>query len=114
MRPDAKSGSKPDPKQQKTTLKDLTMSLADDWKAQLEKMKLKPDQIYTIHNKIRTLTNTFDLPGPDMRDVLDFDVPREFSCARASICAQGRIPGGWADIGVFARRWFRHLFYGFP
>ncbi len=50
------------------------MSLADDLKIQFEKLKLKPDQIYKIHNNIRTLTNKFDAPGPEMRAVLDFDV----------------------------------------
>ena len=61
----------------KLKLGDEDLNLADEWKAQLEKMKLKPDQIYTIHNKIRTLTNRFDMPGPEMRDVLDFDVPHK-------------------------------------
>lgn len=53
------------------------LNLADEWKLQLEKMKIKPDQIYSIHNKIRTLTNNFDAPGPEMRDVFDFDVHHE-------------------------------------
>ncbi|HHL43866.1 MAG TPA: alpha/beta hydrolase [Hellea balneolensis] len=52
------------------------MSIADDLRAQIEKIKPKPEQIYSIHNKIRTLTNRFDVPGPEMRDVLDFDIPR--------------------------------------
>lgn len=51
------------------------MSLADDFRVQMDKLKLKPDHVYSIHNKIRTLTNKFDAPGPDMREVLDFDVP---------------------------------------
>ena len=51
------------------------MSLADDLKVQIDKLKPKPDQIYSIHNKIRALTNNFDVPGPGMREVLDFDVP---------------------------------------
>lgn len=53
------------------------MSLADDLLAQIEKLKPKPDQIYSVHNKIRNLTNKFDAPGPEMRDVLDFDVPHQ-------------------------------------
>ena len=53
------------------------MSLADDLRAQLEKLKPSHDKIYAIHNKIRTLTNNFDAPGPDMREVLDFDVPHK-------------------------------------
>ena len=68
------------------------MSLADDLKLQLEKLKLKPDQIYKIHNNIRTLTNRFDAPGPEMRDVLDFDVHHnKFPSARASVCTQRRV-----------------------
>lgn len=51
------------------------MSLADDLLAQIEKLKPNPDKIYSVHNKIRTLTNKFDAPGPEMRDVHDFDVP---------------------------------------
>ena len=80
----------PDPKQQKTTLKDMTMTLADDWKAQLDKMKLKPDQVYSIHNKIRNLTNKFDLPGPEMRDILDFDVAH----ANFPVPVRLYVPGG--------------------
>ncbi len=53
------------------------MNLAEEWKLQLDKIKLKPDQIYSIHNKIRTLTNKFDVPGPEMRDVFDFDIHHE-------------------------------------
>ncbi len=53
------------------------MSLADDLRSQFDKLKIKPDQIYTIHNNIRTLTNRFDAPGPDMREVQDFDVHHE-------------------------------------
>ncbi|PHR56275.1 MAG: lipase [Robiginitomaculum sp.] len=53
------------------------MSLADDLRQQFEKLIPKPDQIYSIHNKIRTLTNKFDAPGPDMREIRDFDVPHE-------------------------------------
>lgn len=71
------------------------MSLADDLKLQLEKLKPKPDQIYSIHNKIRTLTNKFDAPGPDMREVLDFDVPH----AEHSVPVRLYIPKG-ASRGV--------------
>ncbi len=61
----------------KLKLGEEPLNLAEEWKVQLAKMKMKPDQVYTIHNKIRTLTNNFDMPGPDMRDVLDFDVHHE-------------------------------------
>lgn len=50
------------------------MSLADELRQQLDKLKPKPEQIYSIHNKIRNLTNKFDAPGPEMRDVLDFEI----------------------------------------
>ena len=47
---------------------------ADELRAAVGKMTPKPDRIYSIHNKIRTLTNRFDVPGPEMRDIFDFDV----------------------------------------
>ncbi len=53
------------------------MSLADDFRNQLEKIKLKPDHIYSIHNRVRKLTNRFEAAGPEMREVLDFDIHHE-------------------------------------
>jgi len=53
------------------------MSIADDLRAQLDKLKPKPEQIYSIHSKIRKLTNQFDARGPEMRDIHDFDVHHE-------------------------------------
>ncbi|WP_371395607.1 alpha/beta hydrolase [Fretibacter rubidus] len=43
---------------------------------QVERMKPTPDSIYAIHNSMRRMTNQFDTPGPEMRDVQDFNVPR--------------------------------------
>ena len=47
---------------------------AEDLKAQLEKIRPKPEHVSTVHSKIRTLTGKFDLPGPEMREVHDFDI----------------------------------------
>ncbi len=49
--------------------------IAEDLRAQLERMKPKPDQVYTIHNNIRRLTNQFDSPGPEMAHVKNFNIP---------------------------------------
>ncbi len=48
---------------------------ADDLRAQLEKLKPKADQVHTIHNNIRRLTNQFDSPGPAMQRTLNFNIP---------------------------------------
>ena len=50
---------------------------AEDLRVQFEKAIPKPHQIYSIHNKIRNLTRTFDAPGPEMREVLDFNIPHD-------------------------------------
>lgn len=50
------------------------MSIADDFRAQVEKLKFRPDHINSIHGKIRHLARNFDEPGPEMRDILDFHV----------------------------------------
>lgn len=47
---------------------------AEDLKAQLQKIRPKPEHVSSVHSKIRTLTSKFDMPGPEMRDVHDFDV----------------------------------------
>ena len=57
----------------KKPLEDITEEL----RAALEKLKPKPDQIYTIHNNMRRLTNQFDTPGPDMERIRDFNVPHD-------------------------------------
>lgn len=49
--------------------------IADDLRAQLERIKPKPDQVHTIHSNIRRLTNQFDSPGPEMELVKNFNVP---------------------------------------
>lgn len=49
--------------------------MADELRAQLERLKPKPDQVYTIHHNIRRLTNQFDSPGPEMKHVANFNVP---------------------------------------
>lgn len=49
--------------------------IAEDLRAQFERMKPAPDQIYTIHNNIRKMTRQFDEPGPAMAETIDFDIP---------------------------------------
>ena len=49
--------------------------IADDLRAQLERIKPRPDQVHTIHSNIRRLTNQFDSPGPEMELVKNFNVP---------------------------------------
>ena len=67
---------------------DMTLQIADDvsakvdemtakMKARLEKLKFEPDQIADIHNNIRRMINQFDTPGPDMKRIVDFNVPHE-------------------------------------
>lgn len=45
-------------------------------KDQVERLKPDADQVYAIHSSIRRMTNQFDTPGPDMKEVRDFNVPR--------------------------------------
>jgi acetyl esterase len=47
---------------------------AEELRAQLDKIKPRPEHVTTVHSKIRTLTRKFDMPGPEMREVHDFDV----------------------------------------
>lgn len=49
--------------------------IAEELLSQLENMKPKADQVYTIHNNIRRLTNQFDSPGPEMEHIKNFNVP---------------------------------------
>ena len=44
---------------------------------QMEKLRPDPEQIYTIHNNIRRMTNQFDAPPPAMRETIDFNVLNE-------------------------------------
>lgn len=47
---------------------------AEELRAQFEKIKPKPEHVSTVHSKIRTLTRNFDVPGPAMLEVHNFDV----------------------------------------
>jgi acetyl esterase len=55
--------------------KEFAEDMAEKLRAQMERMKPEPDQIYQIHHNMRRMTNQFDAPGPDMRRVIDFNVP---------------------------------------
>ena len=61
----------------KIPFKKTPKDFADELRAQFDALKFKPDQIYTIHNNIRRLTNQFDLAGPEMRKIKDFNVPQD-------------------------------------
>jgi len=50
---------------------------AEELRMQFEKIAPKTNQISAVHSKIRALTRKFDLPGPEMRDIFDFDIPHE-------------------------------------
>jgi len=52
-------------------------NLADELRAQLEKLKPKADSAYTIHNNLRRLTNQFDMPGPEMERIREFNIPSD-------------------------------------
>lgn len=52
-------------------------NFADDLRTQFEKMVPKAEHLSTVHSKIRNLTGNFDAPGPEMREIHDFDVPHE-------------------------------------
>ena len=64
----------PDEKAKKN-VKDFAEELADKFRLQMERLKLAPEQVYQIHHNIRRMTNQFDTPGPEMRRVVDFNVP---------------------------------------
>jgi len=57
--------------------KELAEDMADRLRLQMEKLKPEAEQVYQIHHNIRRMTNQFDTPGPDMRRVIDFNVPAE-------------------------------------
>lgn len=57
--------------------KEFAEEMGEKFRVQMEKLKPEPDQIYQIHNNMRRMTNQFDTPGPEMRQVVDFNVPGE-------------------------------------
>lgn len=70
-----KSPFKKSPKAAAEEVREGLEDWAEDMLGQFERLKPKPDQIYTIHNNIRRLTNQFDTPGPEMAQVKDFNIP---------------------------------------
>ena len=46
-------------------------------KAQLDKLRLDPSQIAQVHQNFRRVTNQFDTPGPEMKQILDFNIPHD-------------------------------------
>jgi len=55
--------------------KDIAEEIADKILGQMDRLKPAPEQVYQIHHNIRRMTNQFDTPGPEMRRVVDFNVP---------------------------------------
>ncbi|WP_409432287.1 alpha/beta hydrolase [Litorimonas sp. RW-G-Af-16] len=51
--------------------------VAEKLRLQMSKLKPEAEQVYQIHHNIRRMTNQFDMPGPDMKKVIDFNVPGE-------------------------------------
>ncbi len=49
--------------------------IAEELRGQLQRLKPTAEQVYTIHNNIRRLTNQFDSPGPEMEHTHNFNVP---------------------------------------
>jgi len=66
-------------KRSKKTPREIAEEVSERLRAQWEKMKPEPDQVYQIHHNIRRMTNQFDTPGPDMRQVIDFNIPDDDS-----------------------------------
>nr|AID57567.1 alpha/beta hydrolase [uncultured bacterium]AID57602.1 alpha/beta hydrolase [uncultured bacterium] len=55
--------------------KDFANEFAATMRGHMDRLK-HPDTVYTVHNNIRRMTNQFDLPGPIMRAVEDFNIPK--------------------------------------
>lgn len=55
--------------------KEMAEDMAGKLRTQMGKMKPDADQVYQIHHNVRRMTNQFDMPGPDMKQVIDFNVP---------------------------------------
>ncbi len=51
------------------------MSIVDDLRGQLEKLKPNKDHFFSFHQNFRRLTNQFDEPGPKMKNITNFNVP---------------------------------------
>jgi acetyl esterase len=56
--------------------KDFAAEFTASMKERVERLK-DPETVYTIHNNIRRMTNQFDMPGPDMGAVTDFNIPND-------------------------------------
>ena len=55
--------------------KAFTDDIAEKIRAQMDRLKPEPEKIYQIHHNIRRMINQFDMAGPDMARVIDFNVP---------------------------------------
>jgi len=57
------------------TAKDIAEEMSEKMRMQFEKFKFEPTQVADIHNNLRRMTTQFDMPGPAMKRVVDFNVP---------------------------------------
>ena len=64
-------------KKNKKNPKDIADEVTAKMRAHFDKLKFEPDQIADIHNNIRRMINQFDVPGPAMKQVVDFNIPND-------------------------------------
>ncbi len=62
-------------KRSKKKPKEFADEVTAKMKMQLEKLRIEPAQISEIHQNIRRMTNQFDTPGPEMKQIIDFNIP---------------------------------------
>ena len=54
--------------------REFAEDMSERMRVQMEKFRPAPEKVYQIHHNIRRMTNQFDVPGPDMHKVLNFNV----------------------------------------
>ncbi len=55
--------------------KEFAEDMGEKLRSQMEKLKPEPDAFLNAHNNVLRVTNQFEMPGPDMRRVINFNVP---------------------------------------
>ena len=69
--------SKKKPKEFAEDVKEFADEVTAKMKVQLEKLRFEPTQIGDIHQNIRRMTNQFDIPGPEMKRIIDFNIDQD-------------------------------------
>lgn len=69
--------SKNKPKEFAEDVKEFADEVTAKMKVQLEKLRFEPNQIADIHQNIRRMTNQFDIPGPEMKRIIDFNIDQD-------------------------------------